>query len=161
MSDKALSVTLKGPNAQDPWIVAYGDTPDEVGALVNEIDDSGLLETVANVGKKYRTLLGAQATLDGTFAERQQGGGQQQSGSQASGGAQTEADRWGKEYTRGRPDAPDSGHGPAVHKKWKNQQGKISERWIDPRAKEIPWNFKNGVRSDPDDLWEGDWVSKR
>jgi hypothetical protein len=162
---KALSVTIKGPNANDPWVVVYAKDARDAAYQLEQVQEEGVLAAAANVSKEYHALLGAQKTLDGTFASRQQQGGQAgptaPSAPANSGGPRTEQDKWGNDYTFNRPDAPTGYYGTAVHKRWKASSGKWLERWVDPRGKGVPGNYEAGVRSDPDDLWDGDWVNKR
>ena len=64
MSEEAkITVTIKAHGGYDaPWVVVRGDTPEEVGTLLDGIEGQGLYASVGNAFKAFQAqgLLGAQ-----------------------------------------------------------------------------------------------------
>lgn len=175
------NVQLKGQSAGDPWWVIEGTPGEIVSQIAQVFPDLAVTtpEEFPSAVAKAREAWAAQMTVGNTL-----GGAEVRHEVPASGfpgpqaaagfspapsasaapaqgapaGATIESDRWGNSYEIGRPDAPMTQYGPAVLKHGKSQAGKPYKRWIDPRSKVIPSVYASGVRSDPADLWPGDWA---
>src|SRR5690606_7071004 len=81
-----------------------------------------------------------------------QGFQQQQTPTAPQGGGQVETDRWGGTYEHGRPDAPQTMHGPKVLKRAISQAGKPYAQWLEPRDPKIPSVYQANGKTPPPDL---------
>lgn len=179
MTESPLVVTLKGGgNHADPWIVVRADTTQQLVERLNEVVNAGVDGAVVAAQQAFTATYGG-APANPVQTVQQGLGGQvvqaQPTPTQASytpapqvsappaqvapaGGAHSETDRFQNTWTFNHPKAPQTPHGPAVHRSWTTQAGKASNRWVDPRAKAVAGNYAKGVREDPADLWPGDWA---
>lgn len=165
--DSKIVVTLKA-DGNAPWIVVRGDTPEETSALLNSIGETGLIGTVVIAQQELHGVFAANVGVGATPTQvvtTPQAPPTSPAPSTPVAPAQAaptsgrrDTDKWGRTYTEGVANAPMSPFGPAVLKDAKNREGKPYQQWIDPRLKEIPWNYAAGVRSDPADKWAGEFV---
>jgi hypothetical protein len=62
----SISVTLKASGGYDaPWIVVYGNNPDEVEQKVGSIANGGLMQTVVEASNAYRAAFAASGVAAG------------------------------------------------------------------------------------------------
>lgn len=183
MSDERgykISATIKGQGSSKydaPWIVVYGDTPEEVKALVDGVLDVGLDGTLAAADAAFKGTtnaamgLGARPVADPGPRTQAPPWDNQVSGSPvqsvnvgpaqgaAAGGLRTETNKWGNKFTHDHPAAPILPVvGKAVLREWTDNNNKPRARWVDPRDPAIPSVYEANGKEKPADLWEGDWA---
>jgi hypothetical protein len=165
----ALTATLKAGAGYDaPWLVVRADTPTELARRLNAVIDgtvTGPLVAAAQVlANEYSG--GAPAPTQQpqqTFQQppaQNQGFQQQQAPAAPQGGGQVETDRWGGTYEHGRPDAPQTMHGPKVLKRATSQAGKPYAQWLDPRDPKIPSVYQANGKTPPPDLIAPEFAPK-
>jgi hypothetical protein len=126
----AISVTLKGKGAYDPWIVVYAENPAQAKERVDNVASSGLIESVVAAAKRYGdaapTTYASQDNNSSNQQSSNSGGWGGSSGGGSSSGQQQE--------DPGRPsgDAPRCEHGTKV---WKNPSDKTWKGWFCPERK--------------------------
>jgi hypothetical protein len=166
----ALTATLKAGAGYDaPWLVVRANNPAELAQRLNAVIDgsiTGPLVAAAQVLAAEYGGAGAPAPArqpQQTFQQPPaQNQGFQQPAPQAApqGGGQVETDRWGGTYEHGRPDAPQTMHGPKVLKRATSQAGKPYAQWLDPRDPKIPSVYQANGKTPPHDLIAPEFAPK-
>jgi hypothetical protein len=165
----ALTATLKAGAGHDaPWLVVRANNPAELAQRLNAVIDgtvTGPLVAAAQVLAAEYGGAGAPAPArqpQQTFQQpqAQNQGFQQQAPAAPQGGGQVETDRWGGTYEHGRPDAPQTMHGPKVLKRATSQAGKPYAQWLDPRDPKIPSVYQANGKTPPHDLIAPEFAPK-
>lgn len=179
MTEAPITATLKAGGGYDaPWLVVRADTPDQLtqrlNAIVEHGIDAALVVAAQSLAREWGGNAAPAPTASGQTNVEQHLGGQVIQDSAGftpapstnanpapaapAAGITVEEDKWGGRYELNLPNAPQTPFGPAIKVTKQAKSGKYYSRWEDPRIKALPSNYQAGVREDPADRWEGDFV---